>query len=80
VDNVAFEPLGKRLITGCRDLTARMWSVPDGKLLQAFEGTDASREIRFDPRDPERVLFRGHANEARVMRMNIDQEPGLRRW
>ena len=35
---MAFAPDGKHVLTGSRDLTARLWDVQSGKELRAFTG------------------------------------------
>jgi WD40 repeat protein/tetratricopeptide (TPR) repeat protein len=52
VDRVAFSTDGGTLLTLCEDLTARLWSVPDGKPLVApLPLSDRGRQAAFSPDD-----------------------------
>src|SRR5262249_28077534 len=47
---VAFSPDGKKVLTGSRDKTARLWDATTGKELQKFEGHASSvTSVAFSP-------------------------------
>ena len=66
VSSVAISPDGKRIVTGSRDNTARVWEAASGKELLTLKGhTSAVRSVAISP-DGKRIVTGSRDNTARV--------------
>jgi hypothetical protein len=66
VNSVALSGDGKRVLTGSKDKTARLWDVESGKTLQTFQGhTDRVTSTALSS-DGKRVLTGSHDKTARL--------------
>lgn len=66
VSEVAFSPDGQRIATASFDHTARVWDVPNGKLIASLEGhSDAVRAVTFSP-DGQRIATASFDHTARI--------------
>ena len=66
VNDAAFDAESRRVVTGCSDNVARMYSVPDGELLASFRGhTGPVLKVEFSA-DGERVLTASGDRDVRV--------------
>jgi len=66
VNSVAFSPDGKRIVTGSRDDTARIWDAETGKELQKLEGYASTvNSVAFSP-DGKRIVTGSRDDTARI--------------
>jgi len=74
VHAIAFDSTGKRIATGSSDRTVRIYSVPDGKLLQEIAGhADDVLSVRFS-NDGNQLLSAGYDNTARLWDIATGEE------
>lgn len=56
IDSAGFSPDGKRIVTGSRDRTMKIWDAATGELLQTVKGhADELTSVAFSP-DGRRLL------------------------
>ncbi|HLY29117.1 MAG TPA: protein kinase, partial [Aggregatilineales bacterium] len=74
VNDVAFSPDGKTLLTGSIDKTARLWDVQTGKEIRQFVGPDAEVwSVAFSP-DGKTILTSGPDKTARLWDAQTGQQ------
>jgi WD40 repeat protein len=74
ITSVAFSPDGRKVLTGSRDKTARLWDLETGKELQRFEGhSDWVNAVAFSP-DGRRVLTGGLDSTLRLWDVETGKE------
>jgi WD40 repeat protein/uncharacterized caspase-like protein len=74
ITSVAFSPDGRKILTGSRDKTARLWDMETGKELQRFEGhSDCVNAVAFSP-DGRRVLTGGLDSTVRLWDVETGKE------
>jgi len=78
VTSVAFSPDGREVLTGSKDMTARLWETASGNEIRRFEGhTDHVTSVAFSP-DGREVLTGSRDKSARLWDAATGQE--LRRF
>ena len=74
IENLAFTPDGKRLITGSKDKTARVWDVATGQVLHVLKGhTDTVRGVAALP-DNRRVATASWDGSIRLWDLDSGDE------
>ena len=82
VNSVAFSPDGKRIVTGSRDDTARIWDAETGKELQKLEGYASTvNSVAFSP-DGKKIVTGSTDGTARIwdIAMSVRQRVNTDEW
>ena len=74
VYSVAFSADGKRIVSGCRDKTIRIWDVETGKELQKYEGHSYSVISVAFSADEKRIFSGSEDKTVRIWNVETGKE------
>ena len=68
IESIAFSPDGTKILTACRDMTARLWDVETDELLHVYTGhTNGDYAVAFSPSGTEMLTGSDDGSAKRWM-------------